>query len=179
MRSGSQVPYLPPGTTQHFQAQKQDPSKCHSRMPLQSPQLDSCAAQHWTDGVVKSKSRVPKWPLWSLLSPLGQYLSPLPIPGNISGDLLVGTVDKNNGVRAGHIAASDNGEELQAEGPEHGVCQERGCQDLHSGKRKAQISRGVTSSPPASSSRLEPALGNMLLSPLPTHKIIPRICIEL
>lgn len=64
--------------------------------------------------------------------PLGQYLSPFPIPGNISGNLLVGTVDKNNGVRAGHIAAGDKRKELQAEGPEHGVCQERGCQDLRS-----------------------------------------------
>lgn len=116
---------------------------------------------------------------WWLLSPLGQYVSPFPVPGNISGDLLVGTVDKNNGVRAGHIAASENGKELQAEGPEHGVCQERGCQDLHSRKRKAQISRGVASSPPAISGRLEPARGNVILSPFPTHKIIPRICIEL
>ena len=58
----------------------------------------------------KAKECVPKWPLWSALvapEPLGQYLGPFPVPGNISGNLLVGTVDKNNGVRAGHIAASD------------------------------------------------------------------------
>lgn len=41
------------------------------------------------------------------LSLLGQHLS-LTIPGNISGNLLIGTVDKDDGVSAGDIAAGDS-----------------------------------------------------------------------
>lgn len=141
-------------------------------------QLRSSAPHRW---VVKSKGRVPKWPLWSLLwllSPLGQYLSPFPVPGDISGNLLVGAVDKNNGVRAGHIAASDNRKELQAEGPEHRVCQERGCQDLHSGERGHRSAE-------AWPARCLPAQADWgprwaaHCTPLPTHKRAPRVCIEL
>lgn len=101
-----------------------------------APMRQLCSPSR-TDGVVKSKRVSPEGaPLEEAPEPWGQHLSPFPVPGNISGNLLVGTVDKNNGVRAGHIAASDNGKELQAEGPEHRVCQETGCQDLHRGKAK-------------------------------------------
>ena len=44
----------------------------------------------------------------SSLSLLGQHLSPFTIPGNISGNLLVGTVDKDDGISAGDKAASDS-----------------------------------------------------------------------
>lgn len=88
--------------------------------------------------------------------------------------MLIGTVDKDDGVSAGDIAAGDRRMELQAKGPEHGVCQQRNSQELNGG-RKAQVSSDMTSSTPASSSRLEPRLGISFSFPFPVHKIIPGI----
>lgn len=69
--------------------------------------------------------------------------------------------------------------ELQAKGLEHRVCEERSYQDLHDGKRKAQVSSDMANSLSASSSRLEPRLGIIFSSLFPIHKIIPGICTEL
>lgn len=78
-------------------------------------------------------------PSWHILaapwSTLGQHLSTFTIPGNISGNVLIGTVDKDDGVSAGDIAAGDGRMELQAKGPEHGVCQQRNSQELNGGKK--------------------------------------------
>lgn len=65
-------------------------------------------------------------------------------------------------------------EELQSSGPEHRVCQERGKVRILTGE--GTVSRGVASSPPASSA--DWAHAGQRAVPHSTHKA-PRVCIEL
>ena len=81
----------------------------HSAVVLLSPQADSCVVD--TQGCQKQE-REPKGATvehpGSSPSLLGQHLSLFTRPGNISGNLLVGTVDKDDGVSAGYVAAGDS-----------------------------------------------------------------------
>ena len=60
------------------------------------------------------------------------------IPGDVSGNLLIGTVDKNDGIRARDIDPSEGRVEPEAKGPEHGIHQ-NSCQDLHGRKEKHSV----------------------------------------
>lgn len=72
---------------------------------------------------------------WYLPIHLGASPSPCTIPGNVSGNLLIGTVDKNDGVSARDIAPGEGGVEPEAKDPEHRVHQ-NSCQDLYGRKDK-------------------------------------------
>lgn len=102
--SESHIPYTSPCTTQHIQAQQQDPPGDHSGVFFTSSYAHSYVVHHLTDG---GKRMAPLEHPGCSLSLLGQHLS-LTIPGNISGNLLIGTVDKDDGVSAGDIAAGDS-----------------------------------------------------------------------
>lgn len=78
--------------------------------------------------------------------------------------MLIGTVDKNDGIRARDIDPSEGGVEPEAKGPEHRKRQ-NSCQDLHGRKEKHNVN----------DSQLHQT--NCFATLI--HKMIPEVCIQL